>query len=298
MKSETEVKKLSRIRYFVFGLVFIILPFISINYTSYLDYGSIINGVILVVLGIILMFVFLTSIKESKIIKNLPYIGFVLSIVQLFFVISTLYPNALTDEIILQTYAAKIFLEGKDPYIKSNMLGAFSYIKPYSLYVTPGLNGKLVEILLYPGMSVLAFLPVVYFHLPDYTTLFIFSALNFLAVFLYLRKTHMEKILPYFSLIIMLSVYTFGLSIGGSTDILWIFFLVLAYIFREKPWLSGLFYGLSISSKQLAIVAFPFLIFMIFMEKGKSFKQSFVFFSLAAFSFLLTNLPLLCTFLQ
>ncbi|EQB68376.1 MAG: hypothetical protein AMDU5_GPLC00012G0016 [Thermoplasmatales archaeon Gpl] len=291
MKSETEVKKLSRIRYFVFGLVFIILPFISINYTSYLDYGSIINGVILVVLGIILMFVFLTSIKESKIIKNLPYIGFVLSIVQLFFVISTLYPNALTDEIILQTYAAKIFLEGKDPYIKSNMLGAFSYIKPYSLYVTPGLNGKLVEILLYPGMSVLAFLPVVYFHLPDYTTLFIFSALNFLAVFLYLRKTHMEKILPYFSLIIMLSVYTFGLSIGGSTDILWIFFLVLAYIFREKPWLSGLFYGLSISSKQLAIVAFPFLIFMIFMEKGKSFKQSFVFFSLAAFSFLLTNLP-------
>ena len=291
MNSEAEVKKLSRIRYFVFGLVFIILPFISINYTSYLDYGAIINGLILVVIGIILLLVFLTDITESKIIRNLPYVGFVLSTVQLFFVISTLYPNALTDEIILQTYAAKIFLEGKDPYINSNMLGAFSYIKPFSLYVTPGLNGKLVEILLYPGMSVLAFLPVAYFHLPDYTTLFIFSALNFLAVFLYLRKTGMEKILPYFSLIIMLTVYTFGLSIGGSTDILWIFFLVMAYIFRDKPWVSGIFYGLSISSKQLAIVAFPFLIFMIFMEKGKSFKQAFIFFAFAVLSFLITNLP-------
>ena len=291
MHPTLEDKKLNRIRYFVFGIIFIALPFISINYTSYLNYPAIINGVALVIIGALLFILFLTNIKESLIFKNLPYLGFLLSLVQLFFVISSLYPNGLTDEIIIQTYAAKIFLEGKDPYINRNMMGAFQYIKPYSLYVTPGLNGKLVEILLYPGMSVLAFLPVVYFHLPDYTTLFAFSALNFLVVFLYLRKTGMEKIIPYFSLFLMLSMYTFGLSIGGSTDILWIFFLVLAYIYRDRPWLSGIFYGLSLSSKQLALVAFPFLIFMIFMEKGKSFKQSLMFFALAAFSFLITNLP-------
>ena len=226
MHPTLEDKKLNRIRYFVFGIIFIALPFISINYTSYLNYPAIINGVALVIIGALLFILFLTNIKESPILKNLPYLGFLLSLVQLFFVISSLYPNGLTDEIIIQTYAAKIFLEGKDPYINSNMMGAFQYIKPYSLYVTPGLNGKLVEILLYPGMSVLAFLPVVYFHLPDYTTLFAFSALNFLVVFLYLRKTGMEKIIPYFSLFLMLSMYTFGLSIGGSTDILWIFFLV------------------------------------------------------------------------
>ena len=291
MNTSENEKQINHLRYFVFGLAFISIPFVSINYTSYLDYAAIINGILLVIIGVTLFIFLISKIRETKFFKNLPYFGLALSILQLFFVIATLYPNALTDEIIIQTYAAKVFLEGKDPYVNSNMSGVFNSIHPFPIYVTPGLNGKLVEILLYPGMSVIAFLPVAYFHLPDYTTLFIFSAINFLAIFLYIRKNKMEQVLPYFSIIILLTIYTFGLSIGGSTDILWIFFLVMAYIYRDRPWLSGIFYGLSLSSKQLAIVTFPFLVFMIFMNKDKSYKESLKFVLFAGFSFLISNLP-------
>ncbi|MHB1439186.1 MAG: glycosyltransferase 87 family protein [Cuniculiplasma sp.] len=291
MNTSENEKQINHLRYFVFGLAFISIPFISINYTSYLDYAAIINGILLVIIGVTLFIFLISKIRETKFFKNLPYFGLALSILQLFFVIATLYPNALTDEIIIQTYAAKVFLEGKDPYINSNMSGVFNSIHPFPIYVTPGLNGKLVEVLLYPGMSVIAFLPVAYFHLPDYTTLFIFSAINFLAIFLYIRKNKMEQVLPYFSIIVLLTIYTFGLSIGGSTDILWIFFLVMAYIYRDRPWLSGIFYGLSLSSKQLAIVTFPFLAFMIFMNKDKSYKESLKFVLFAGFSFLISNLP-------
>jgi Predicted integral membrane protein len=168
MKNEVEESG-KKIKYLIFGFIFIFYPFIALNYISYLDYMAIVTGWLLLITGIIILIYFVADVKENILIRLLPLLGFIFMIADSFLIFSVIYPNALTDEIILQTYAAKVFIEGKDPYINSNMYGAFKYIVPNPLYVTPGLNGKLVEILLYPGMSVLAFVPVVLFNLPDYT---------------------------------------------------------------------------------------------------------------------------------
>lgn len=280
-----------KVRYLIFGFAFLLYPFIEINYISYLDYSAIVTGWALLLTGIVVILFFLADLKENIVIRTLPLIGFILMIADSFFIFSLIYPNALTDEIIIQTYAARLFIEGKDPYINSNMYGAFKYIIPNPLYVTPGLNGSLVEILLYPGMSVLAFVPVVLLDLPDYTTLLIFASLNLVVIYKYLKDRKMLNILPYFSVVLVLTIYTFGLSIGGSTDIIWLFFMVMAYVFRKRPWLSGIFYGLSLSSKQLSIIILPFFIYMIFKEKNRSVKAVFVFILMSATSFILSNLP-------
>lgn len=290
MKHEEENRG-RKVKYLLLGLLFVFYPFIAINYISYLDYPAIITGWALLLTGIVLVLFFVADVKENIVIRTLPIIGFILMIADSFLIFSLFYPNALTDEIIIQTYAAKILIEGKDPYINSNMYGAFKYIIPNPLYVTPGLNGKLVEILLYPGMSVLAFVPVALFNLPDYTTLLIFSFLNLIVIYKYLKDRKMVNVLPYFSVVLLLTIYTFGLSLGGSTDIIWIFFMVLAYVFRKKPWIAGIFYGLSLSSKQLSIIVLPFFLYMIFREKNRSLKAVIVFILTSAASFIISNLP-------
>ncbi len=290
MKFESLYKG-NKVKYLILGVVFVFYPFVALNYISYLDYGAIVTGWLLVFIGIFILLHFVADFKEGIIIKILPILGFLLMLIDSFVILASFYPNALTDEIIIQTYAAKLLVEGKDPYINSNMYGAFRYIAPNPLYVTPGLNGKLVEILLYPGMSVLTFVPVVLFNLPDYTTLLFFSGLNLIIIYKYLKDRKMVNILPYFSTVLLLSAYTFGLSIGGSTDIIWIFFLVLAYIFRDKPWISGIFFGLSISAKQISIIVFPFFLYLLFREKGRSVKSVITFIISAGASFIVSNLP-------
>ncbi|MGP6207223.1 hypothetical protein ACNF42_04220 [Cuniculiplasma sp. SKW3] len=280
-----------RFRYALSGFAFIIIPFLSIDFVSYLNTAAIVNGWILVIVGFLLLLYFSSLFKGKTIPNYLIYIGLILSIIEVFFVVSTIFPNAYTDEIIIQYYAAKIFTEGKDPYINSNMVNVFKTIKPNPIYVTPQLNGGIVNYLLYPGMSVLAFIPAAYFGLPDYTDLFVISVLLFLVVFWYTKKKDMLDSLPFLALLLALDISFFGFSVGGSTDVLWVFFLVLAYIYKDRPEISGFLYGLSLSSKQIAVIVLPFFMYYMFREKGNSWKQMFSFFALAVISFLLSNLP-------
>ena len=280
-----------RFRYALSGFAFILIPFLSIDFVSYLNTVAIINGWALVLVGFLLLLYFSSLFRGQKIPNYLIYLGLLLSIVEIFFVVSTIFPNAYTDEIIIQYYAAKIFMEGKDPYINSNMVNVFRTIKPNPIYVTPQLNGGIVNYLLYPGMSVLAFIPAAYFGLPDYTDLFVISALLFLVVFWYLKKKDMLDSVPFLALLIALDISFFGFSVGGSTDVLWVFFLVLAYIYKQRPEISGLLYGLSLSSKQIAVVVLPFFMYYMFKENGNSWKKMFWFFGFTVVSFLLSNLP-------
>ncbi len=280
-----------RYRYAIFGLSFILIPFLTIDFISYDDVAAIVNGWALVVIGFILLLYFSSFLKIERFVNLLSYIGLILTLFEVFFVVSSIFPNAYTDEIIIQYYAAKIFLEGKDPYINSNMSGVFHYISPNPIFVTPGLNGRIVNYLLYPGMSVLAFVPAAYFNLPDYTVLFFISALLYVITFLYARKKNVQNALPFLSLLLALDIGFFGFSVGGSTDVLWVFFLVMAYYFKESPGMSGFFYGLSLSSKQISIIMLPFLMYYMFREGGYSFKRMAIFFLYTVFSFILSNLP-------
>jgi uncharacterized membrane protein len=281
----------TRFRYALSGFAFILIPFLSIDFISYKNTAAIVNGWILVIIGFFLLLYFSSLFKNEKIVNYLTYLGLILSIVEIFFVVSTIFPNAYTDEIIIQYYSAKIFMEGKDPYMNSNMVNVFKNIKPNPIYVTPQLNGGIVDYLLYPGMSVIAFLPAAYFGLPDYTDLFVVTALLYAVVILYARKKNVLDSFPFLSLMLALDIGFFGFSVGGSTDVLWVFFLVLAYVYKDKPGWSGIFYGLSLSSKQISIIMLPFLMYYVFREKGNSWKKMALFVASTLLSFFLTNLP-------
>jgi uncharacterized membrane protein len=289
MEQNDKAAYIKKLRYFLFAIIFITFPFTTIDFVSYLNYSAIALGVILLLLGIYLFFYVLTDFNESIYVRIVPYIGLFLSLIEFFLVISNIYPNASTDEVILQTYAAKMFLEGKDPYINGNMSGAFNFLSPQ--YITPELNGSVVKAILYPGLSVLIFMPVILFNIPDYTTLFIFAILTLYVTIYFAKKKKMIGIIPYLSILILIDSSIFGLAIGGASTSLWIFFLIMAYMFKDRPWLSGIFYGLSLSSKQIPIVILPFMLYMIFMNKGKSYKEALKFLLFTAFSFLVTNLP-------
>jgi uncharacterized membrane protein len=281
--------EIGKLKYFLLGIIFTILPLETIFFVSYLNFYEIINGWILFVIGLICILYFLTYIELPKFIKFVSLAGLFFITIQFFIVIASVFGNATTDEIIIETYAAKIFIQGQDPYINSNMVGVFKFITP--IYGTPMLNGNSVYFLLYPGMSVLAFIPFVYLNLPDYASLYFFSILLIGFTILYLKKKGLSDSIPYLSIILAIDISFIGLSINGSTDVIWIFFMALSYMYRDKSKLSGAMFGLSISAKQIPVLIFPYFLYLIYKEKNNSIKEVIYFTIFGIFTFFLTNLP-------
>ena len=281
--------EIGKFKYLLLGVVYSIVPFGTLYTISYLNLAAIINGWLLFITGIICILYFLIFPENKKFINMVTFAGLIFITVQFFLVIANLYGNATTDEIIIETYAAKIFLQGKDPYVNSNMVEVFKFITP--IFGTPMLNGNNVYFLLYPGMSVLAFVPFVYLNLPDYTALYFFSILLLLFTVIYLKKNNMADNIPYLTLIVAMDIAFVALSLSGSTDVIFMFFMTLSYIYRKNTKFSGAMYGLAISAKQLPIIALPFMLYLIYREKGKSMKHIVFFILGAIFTFLLTNLP-------
>ncbi|MHB8361807.1 MAG: glycosyltransferase 87 family protein, partial [Thermoplasmataceae archaeon] len=274
----------------VFGILFVTFPFEVFPFISYLNIPAIIGFWILIVTGVILLiYMFIPGIK-IPIVEKLPYIGLIIVIFELFLLVISVFPNAMTDEIAVSTFAAKLFLEGKDPYSNANMAPVFStYFRPAGY--TPTLFGGVMNTLIYPGMSVLVFIPVVLLKLPNYSMLLVFSMIAFAGVFYEYYKKKMVDLIPFLAVMIAIAAAIFGFSMGGTTDILWITFLIFAYLTRKNPWLSGIFFGLSLSSKQTPIVILPFFLYFMYKENGSKHSSIPKFIIGGAVSFMATNLP-------
>jgi len=287
---EKKKEEFRRFKFIVFGILFVTYPFQVFPFISYLNIPAIIGfWVSIIIGGILLIYVFIPKLK-IPLIEKLPYIGLIIVIFELFLVVISVFPNAMTDEIAVSTYAAKLFLEGKDPYSNANMAPVFnSFFRPAGY--TPTLFGGVMNTLIYPGMSVIAFIPVVVLNLPNYSMLLVFSMVAFAGVFYEYYKKKIVDLVPFLAVMIAIAAEIFGFSMAGTTDILWITFLIFAYITRKNPWLSGIFFGLSLSSKQTPIVILPFFLYFLYKE-NKSKHISVPEFLIGAFaSFFATNIP-------
>ncbi|MGP6293361.1 glycosyltransferase 87 family protein [Caldiplasma sukawensis] len=223
-------------------------------------------------------------------------IGSILFAIVSLFIIRYYIANSNTDEIIIENFAARLFLEGKDPYINSLMQQVFKQFPPNPNYITPSLYGGNVNYLLYPAMSFLVFIPVVVFSLPNYYVLYFTTFLLILSTFLYLKKENLLLNSPIIILLFGVESIFFAFSVGGSTDIIWVFFVFMAFFFRKKPVISGLFFGLAISAKQLPIILLPFFLIYIFKEsdlyrKHAQIRSALSFLSGTIITFFATNLP-------
>ncbi|MGC8609129.1 MAG: glycosyltransferase family 87 protein, partial [Thermoplasmata archaeon] len=270
------------------SVVLIVFSFASWLSVGYLNLGALILVWILLVLAGIAMINAAVPFS-GKVQDIIVYSSIFISLLLIVFISKTFVSSYYgEDEIAIQKYAASIFLQGKDPYIKSNMIGLFNHYN-VPLFETPMLTGGNVYYLLYPGLSVLLVIPSVLFRFSvDYVIVF-FEFLALLLLIYYYKKNGMKLQSPLIMLVIMVFGFYIGFTVTGVTSIIWVFFLAAAYVFRKRPYIAGMFYGLSIGYKQNAIIIIPFLLYFLYKEYGRGNAIRFTF--LAVVSFLAVNLP-------
>ncbi len=270
------------------SLILIAYSFAAWLSIGYLDlWGLVLVWILLVTAGLILVNAAIPFSDRTR--DFLIYFSIFISLL-LVIAISKVYvtSNYEEDEIAIQKYAAILFLHGKDPYIKANMIGLYEHYR-IPLFETPLLTGGNVYFLLYPGLAVLLVIPAVIFKFSvDYIIVF-FNFLSILLLIYYYKKNDMKMKSPLIIVVIMVSAFYIGFAVAGVSSIIWVFFLAAAYVFRKKPYLAGMFYGLSLGYKQDAVIIIPFLIYFLYREYGKGNVIRFL--SITILSFLAVNLP-------
>ncbi len=242
----------------------------------------------------VIILIFIILLYRSKLyIKNDYYflaVVFLIMIENIIFVFWTIPPFG-TDEISFDYYSAYVFLKGIDPYniiISPAMLKSLG-INP--LFYTPLSNGGIADKFSYPALSFLIFIPAVLLKIPPGITVSFFAFLMIFILFKFLRKNNMSYIFIFVAAVIIFNPLFYQYALGGITGYIWLSFLMASYYFftENKNTMSGIFFGLSLSSKQFgAYILIPF-IYMVYREYG--IKNAVKFLASMAAIFLIFNLP-------
>ena len=280
-----------RLLYVVLGVIFINYSFIIWMVVGYLYLVIIVLQWALILVGGVLVIYSVFIGTESKLISSLPLIGFGLAFAIFSGVIGLYVPPYGTDELAADTYAAYLFLHGRNPYIDANMASVFTNLNFPPYMITPLLKGGAVNYLVYPGLSVLVYIPAVFFNFRSYLIILFFNFVSIILIYYYYRKTGFTSSIPFLIIVMLINLEYVDFSFNGGDDIIWVTFIGLSYVFRKKPWVSGLFFGLSLSYKQIGAIIFPFYLYFVFMENNQKKKDVVVFFIFVLLSFFATNIP-------
>jgi len=185
------------------------------------------------------------------------------------------------DELAANYYSAYLTLHGINPYTSSMQ----PIYNARHVFPTVLLNGSYEDFYAYPALSFLAYVPFVAMGIGSYSFMPFIALLIFFvisaAVILYI---HSGRNL---NLLIPLSVWLIACySLAGVSNVFIVsIFVVLAYVFAKRSFLSGIFLGIAASVTQLAWFALPFFYIMTFNKKRGLGMQVFG----TAVSFLLIN---------
>ncbi|TMD45122.1 MAG: hypothetical protein E6I93_16910 [Chloroflexi bacterium] len=251
---------------------------------------------------IVLVMVLLTSIAGG--------IEFGRSIAMGFF----MPPQYTNDGTSIDTNAASLLLEGRNPYTDSSILSLVRRfpIQPY--WTTPLRQGQLADALTYPStwelrtildtdlkagtapefeskvsypsLSFLTLLPFVWLNI--YNVLPFYLLCYLLLVIIGLKVVRPE-IRPWLLLLSLANVSMWTSVVGGNVDLLYILFIVLAWLAQDSRRWSAIFLGLAIASKQPAWLFVPFYAIMILRQYN--FKEVLYRLSIAGIIALALNLP-------
>lgn len=188
------------------------------------------------------------------------------------------------DELAYNYYAATLVLHGHNPYTASME----PILASRHVYPTVQLDGTYEYSYLYPAFS---FLSIAFIPLLGITNFLSFIALIiFLSVassyLIYTKTGSRREVLVPIAVWLLVSYALIGVA---SPYIAVSFLLLLAYLYRERTVLSSALIGLSASTTQLSWFAIPF--FYILMLKESRGKETAKGIMVAAFIFLLVNLP-------
>ncbi|MFL5626969.1 MAG: glycosyltransferase 87 family protein, partial [Ktedonobacteraceae bacterium] len=208
-------------------------------------------------------------------------------------VMCVLPPQFSNDGTSLDTNAAVLLLEGRNPYTDSNMLdmaerfsiqpnwttplqqGQFANREDYPTMVdfqtvldTDIKAGKAPEFeskVSYPALSFLTLVPFALFK--DYNVL-PFYLLSYLVLVAIAWKVARPEMRSWVLLLALANVSMWSSTVGGNLDIFYTLLIVLVWLTRDKRWSSALFLGLAMASKQIAWFFLPFYAIMLLRQYG------------------------------
>lgn len=208
-------------------------------------------------------------------------------------VMSFLPPQFSNDGTSLDTNAAMLLLEGRNPYTDSNMLDLARRFPIQPNWTTPLMKGQFANStdyptmtdfqtvldtdlkagtapefeskVSYPALSFLTLVPFAWFKDYNVLPLYLLSYLVLVGIAWKVARPEMRK---WLIVLAIANVPMWVSTIGGNLDILYTLLIVLVWLLRDKRWSSALFLGLALASKQIAWFFIPFYMIMVFRHYG------------------------------
>jgi hypothetical protein len=225
-----------------------------------------------------------------------------------------LAPRFTNDGTSLDTDAAILLLQGRNPYTDSSIVdiarrfsilpdwttplreGMFSHLQDYpssaEIHVAfaqalrSGTAPEFESKVSYPALSFLSLVPFVFFHHYNVLPLFLASYVLLIATG---WRSIWPALRPWLLVLALANIPMWDSTLGGNLDIFCFLFITLAWLQRDRSWQSALFLGLAVASKQTAWLFVPFYGLLIW--RSISFKHARQRISIAVGIFLLYNLP-------
>jgi uncharacterized membrane protein len=220
------------------------------------------------------------------------------SVMMIMGIVQSFSPPKLTnDGTSLDTNAAMLLLEGRNPYTDSNMLDLARKFLPQPDWTTPLRVGQFADSLDYPTLTelrsvldtdlkagkapefeskvsypALSFLTLVPFALFKNYNVLSFYVLSYLVLIGIALKMARPELRPWVLLLSLANVPMWSSTIGGNLDVFNILLLALTWLLRDKRWWSAICLGLAIATKQIAWYFIPFYIIMVLRQYG--FKEA------------------------
>ena len=172
-----------------------------------------------------------------------------------------MYGPGTTDLVVFQDYAARLLLQGENPYLH-DLRPAFELHGSALTYSTPLLDGDYTGRMAYPALSTLFFVPFVW---AQASTSWAYPLVFVTAMTLLWRSSPRALrpvvLLPWF----FEQRYVLAV-LGGVSDIVWATLLVAVVASWRHRVLRGVWYGLACSFKQTVWPLAPFFLVRIWYE--------------------------------
>jgi hypothetical protein len=208
--------------------------------------------------------------------------------IALSFILPPQYSN---DGTSIDTNAAMLLVQGRNPYTDSNLI---SIVREFSIqpnWTTPLRVGQLANRLEYPSTSelrsvldtdlkagyapefeskvsypALSFLTLVPFILLNISNVLALYLICYIALVAIAWKVARPELRPWVLLLAMANISMWTSVTGGNLDIFTILLLVLAWLLRDRGWWSALLLGLALASKQTSWFFLPFYAIMVWRQ--------------------------------
>jgi len=220
------------------------------------------------------------------------------------------------DATALNHQASLLLLNGENPYESTNIVEAVEEFEVPDTYLTPLKQGAFADVfpypteeqvdevfneakisgdvtplefeskVSYPAGSFIFQAPLVAQGLEDTRWFYLICAVLMVLVILWKAP---KELRPIIFLAFITNLVFWNLIGTGTTDTLYVLFILLGWIFRRRIWLAALFMGLAATTKQIAWLFILFYLILLLREVG--WKRTLQSLGIIGATFTLINLP-------